>query len=218
MGRTSPVWLQSPPLFGPPVSNRILDIDSGESVMWPSLCLMLPLAVHLWAVKTLYFHIVLGCQCKTIKERRKLLDLFVLRRLKELFGWERDKGRRLFSPLFFWRLKVFGGLLGRNSCQPSSRTSVLSCWIVCVHRLLPDWTCGLPDKQLEELTVYWSLEGDFCDLEKRERENWISKSSPFRTSVPHDSERNAFSQIWCLFWASFKTFSYNNIQRASEMR
>lgn len=48
-----------------------------------------------------YFHVVLGCQCKTIKEWGKLLDLFILRRLKGLFGWERDKGRRLFHPLFF---------------------------------------------------------------------------------------------------------------------
>ena len=152
--------------------------------MWPSLSLMLSQAVHLWAVKTLHFHIVLGWQCKTIQEWGKLLDLFVLLRPKGLFGWEKDKGRRLFSPsflfYFFFRLKVFGGLLGRHSCQPSSRTSLLSCWIVFVHRLLPDWTCGLPDKQLEELTVYWSLEGDFCDLEKRERARSVS---PFPAGI-----------------------------------
>lgn len=163
---------------------------------------MPPLAVHLWAVKTLQLHIFLGCQCKDDKGvGGKLLDLSVLRRLKGLFGWERDKGRSLSPPppLFFWWLKGFGGPLGRNSCQPSSRTFLLSCWIVCVHRLLPDWTCGLPDKQLEELWVYWSLEGDFYDLEKK---NWISKTNPFRIPGSYDSERKAFSEK-CCFLAKF---------------
>lgn len=203
--------------FGPPVSKRILDVGSGESVMWPSLCLMLPLAVHLWAVKTLYFHIVLGCQCKTIKERGKLLDLFVLRRLKGLFGWERDKGMRLFSPSFFWWLKVFGGLLGRNSCQPSSRTSLLSCRIVSVHRLLPDLTCGLPDKQLEELTVYWSWERDIYDLEKRERTGSVRPVPAGFLCLMIQKEMPFLSNM-TLFWASFSTFSYNSFQRARKMR
>lgn len=85
--------LSRPPL-GPPCSKRILDIDSGESVMWPSIGRCLCISE---LSKTLFSH----SSGVPMKELGKLLDLFVLRRLKGLFGWERDKGGGdCFPPLF----------------------------------------------------------------------------------------------------------------------